>query len=66
MLRTTVKLSSGSSTVAMSTPPAVWNTPPAEIPTQTAPTLMDSGAARARLARIVLDYSTELTASREQ
>jgi LPPG:FO 2-phospho-L-lactate transferase len=34
--------------------------PPAEIPTLAAPTLMDSGAARARLARIVLDYADEL------
>ncbi|HEX2096539.1 MAG TPA: 2-phospho-L-lactate transferase [Solirubrobacterales bacterium] len=33
---------------------------PAEIPTRAAPTLMDSGAARARLARIVLEYATEL------
>ncbi|HEX5763400.1 MAG TPA: 2-phospho-L-lactate transferase [Solirubrobacterales bacterium] len=34
--------------------------PPAEIPTQKAPTLMDSAAARARLARIVLEYAAEL------
>jgi LPPG:FO 2-phospho-L-lactate transferase len=34
--------------------------PPAEIATLAAPTLMDSGAARARLARIVLDYADEL------
>lgn len=34
--------------------------PPAEIPTLAAPTLMDSAAARARLARIVLDYADEL------
>jgi LPPG:FO 2-phospho-L-lactate transferase len=34
--------------------------PPAEIPTQAAPTLMDSGAARARLARIVLEYAAGL------
>ncbi|HEY7455769.1 MAG TPA: 2-phospho-L-lactate transferase [Solirubrobacterales bacterium] len=35
--------------------------PPEEIPTQAAPTLMDSAAARARLARIVLDYAAELS-----
>ena len=34
--------------------------PPAEIPTLMAPTLMDSAAARARLARIVLDYAATL------
>jgi LPPG:FO 2-phospho-L-lactate transferase len=34
--------------------------PPADVPTLAAPTLMDSGAARARLARIVLDYATTL------
>jgi LPPG:FO 2-phospho-L-lactate transferase len=34
--------------------------PPAEIPNHAAPTLMDSGAARARLARIVLDYAEGL------
>lgn len=34
--------------------------PPPEIPTRAAPTLMDSGAARARLARIVLEYAAEL------
>ncbi|HEX9967567.1 MAG TPA: 2-phospho-L-lactate transferase [Solirubrobacterales bacterium] len=34
--------------------------PPAEIPTQAAPTLMDSAAARARLARIVLEYAAEI------
>jgi LPPG:FO 2-phospho-L-lactate transferase len=34
--------------------------PPADIPTQSAPTLMDSGATRARLARIVLDYAATL------
>ncbi|HET6570114.1 MAG TPA: 2-phospho-L-lactate transferase [Solirubrobacterales bacterium] len=34
--------------------------PPEEIPTLAAPTLMDSPAARARLARIVLDYASEL------
>jgi LPPG:FO 2-phospho-L-lactate transferase len=34
--------------------------PPREIPTLAAPTLMDSAAARARLARIVLDYVDEL------
>jgi LPPG:FO 2-phospho-L-lactate transferase len=33
---------------------------PAEIPTRAAPTLMDSGAARVRLARIVLEYAAEL------
>jgi LPPG:FO 2-phospho-L-lactate transferase len=36
--------------------------PPEEIPTLAAPTLMDGAAGRARLARIVLDYATELTA----
>jgi LPPG:FO 2-phospho-L-lactate transferase len=36
--------------------------PPAELPTRAAPTLMDSAAARARLARIVLEYATELDA----
>ena len=34
--------------------------PPTEVPTLKAPTLMDSAAARARLARIVLDYASEL------
>lgn len=34
--------------------------PPAEVPTLAAPTLMDSAAARARLARIVLEYADEL------
>ena len=34
--------------------------PPAEIPTLMAPTLMDSPAARVRLARIVLDYAATL------
>jgi LPPG:FO 2-phospho-L-lactate transferase len=34
--------------------------PPSKIPTLAAPTLMDSAAARARLARIVLDYASEL------
>ena len=34
--------------------------PPTEIPTLAAPTLMDSAASRARLARIVLDYASEL------
>ena len=34
--------------------------PPAEIPTLAAPTLMDSAAARARLARIVLEYAAEV------
>jgi LPPG:FO 2-phospho-L-lactate transferase len=34
--------------------------PPQEIPTLAAPTLMDSPAARARPARIVLDYAGEL------
>jgi len=34
--------------------------PPGDIPTLAAPTLMDSAAARARLARIVLDYAAEL------
>jgi LPPG:FO 2-phospho-L-lactate transferase len=38
--------------------------PPTEIPTQAAPTLMDGAAARVRLARIVLDYASELIASR--
>jgi LPPG:FO 2-phospho-L-lactate transferase len=38
--------------------------PPAEIPTQAAPTLMDSGAARARLARIVLEYAAGLDSPR--
>jgi LPPG:FO 2-phospho-L-lactate transferase len=36
--------------------------PPSEIPTQAAPTLMDSAAARARLARIVLDLGASLSA----
>jgi LPPG:FO 2-phospho-L-lactate transferase len=36
--------------------------PPEEIPTLAAPTLMDSAAARARLARIVLDLATDLSA----
>jgi LPPG:FO 2-phospho-L-lactate transferase len=36
------------------------DSPPSEIPTQAAPTLMDSAAARARLARIVLEYAAEL------
>lgn len=34
--------------------------PPDEIPTLAAPTLMDNAAARARLARIVLDFAAEL------
>ena len=34
--------------------------PPDEIPTQAAPTLLDRGAARARLARIVLEYAAGL------
>jgi len=34
--------------------------PPREIPTLAAPTLMDGPATRARLARIVLDYASEL------
>jgi len=34
--------------------------PPADVPTQAAPTLMDGAAARARLARIVLDYAEGL------
>jgi LPPG:FO 2-phospho-L-lactate transferase len=34
--------------------------PPEEIPTLAAPTLMDSAASRARLARIVLDYAATL------
>ncbi len=34
--------------------------PPAEIPTLAAPTLMEGAAGRARLARIVLDYASEL------
>ena len=36
--------------------------PPGEVVTQTAPTLMDSAAARARLARIVLDLAASLKA----
>ena len=38
--------------------------PPAEIATLAAPTLMEGAGGRARLARIVLDYAAELTASR--
>ena len=38
--------------------------PPEDIPTLAAPTLMDGAAARARLARIVLDYASDLAASR--
>jgi LPPG:FO 2-phospho-L-lactate transferase len=38
--------------------------PPTEVPTLTAPTLMDSAPARARLARIVLDYAAELKTPR--
>jgi LPPG:FO 2-phospho-L-lactate transferase len=34
--------------------------PPEEIPTLAAPTMMDGAAARARLARIVLDFAAEL------
>ncbi len=37
--------------------------PPEEIPSLAAPTLMDSAAARARLARIVLDYAASLAPS---
>ncbi|HEX6204685.1 MAG TPA: 2-phospho-L-lactate transferase [Solirubrobacterales bacterium] len=37
--------------------------PPAEIPTLTAPTLMEGAAGRLRLARIVLDYAATLGAS---
>jgi LPPG:FO 2-phospho-L-lactate transferase len=40
--------------------------PPAEIPTLAVPTLMEGAAGRARLARIVLDYASELTAAREE
>jgi LPPG:FO 2-phospho-L-lactate transferase len=40
--------------------------PPQEVPTLAAPTLMDGAAARARLARIVLDYATELTEARSR
>jgi LPPG:FO 2-phospho-L-lactate transferase len=36
--------------------------PPEEIPTLSAPTLMDGAPARARLARIVLDYAATLAA----
>jgi hypothetical protein len=35
--------------------------PPAEIPTLTAPTLMDGAAGRVRLARTVLDYAATLS-----
>jgi LPPG:FO 2-phospho-L-lactate transferase len=35
--------------------------PPADIATRAAPTLMDSGAARARLGRIVLEYAEDLS-----
>jgi LPPG:FO 2-phospho-L-lactate transferase len=38
--------------------------PPSEIPTLAARTLMDGAPGRARLARIVLDYASELIASR--
>ncbi|HMB54385.1 MAG TPA: 2-phospho-L-lactate transferase [Thermoanaerobaculia bacterium] len=38
--------------------------PPEEIPTLAAPTLMDGAAARARLARIVMDFAAGLTTSR--
>ncbi len=38
--------------------------PPEEIPTLAAPTLMEGAAGRARLARIVLDYASELVTSR--
>ncbi|HEX6229768.1 MAG TPA: 2-phospho-L-lactate transferase [Solirubrobacterales bacterium] len=34
--------------------------PPEDVPTQAAPTLMDSAAARVRLARIVLDFAASL------
>ncbi|HEY5333478.1 MAG TPA: 2-phospho-L-lactate transferase [Solirubrobacterales bacterium] len=37
--------------------------PPAEIPTLVAPTLMDGGAGRLRVARTVLDYAESLIAS---
>jgi LPPG:FO 2-phospho-L-lactate transferase len=37
--------------------------PPTEIPTLAAPTLMEGGAGRVRLARIVLDYATTLGSS---
>jgi LPPG:FO 2-phospho-L-lactate transferase len=40
--------------------------PPAEVRALTAPTLMDSAAARARLARIVLDLASELSADLEK
>jgi len=36
--------------------------PPKEIPTLAVPTLMEGASGRARLARIVLDYATELSA----
>lgn len=38
--------------------------PPEEIPTLAAPTLMDSAATRARLARIVMDFAASLATSR--
>ena len=38
--------------------------PPAEIPVLSAATLMDGAPARARLARIVLDYAAGLPAPR--
>jgi LPPG:FO 2-phospho-L-lactate transferase len=38
--------------------------PPPEIPTLVAPTLMEGAPARARLARVVLDYAAELIAGR--
>jgi LPPG:FO 2-phospho-L-lactate transferase len=38
--------------------------PPAQIPTLAAPTLMEGAAGRARVARTVLDYAADPTASR--
>jgi LPPG:FO 2-phospho-L-lactate transferase len=38
--------------------------PPSEIPTLAAPTLMEGGSGRARLARLVLDYADGLIADR--
>jgi LPPG:FO 2-phospho-L-lactate transferase len=40
--------------------------PPEEVPTLAAPTLMEGAAARARLARIVLDYAVALMTSRRK
>jgi len=40
--------------------------PPQEVPSHSAPTLMEGAAGRARVARIVLDYAAQLASSRQR